>query len=288
MQENVASLRESYRNPGRIQSSVMKPVTRTAARCDKFFALLLPFGLMIVATARPVIAAGCSFEAQGEGRVAAVIDARTFRLEDGREVRLAGIEPIASQQSSRIPALSAIVTGREVTLRGQDDTPDRYGRQPAFVFLASSDTPVQALLLAQGEALVSATVTDKECASVLTAAEATGRQAKQGTWADPGAIKNAESSGDILAGIGRFTVVEGKVLSVRQAGATTYLNFGRNWTRDFAVTISRRIVSAFEAAGIGLKSLENRRIRVRGWVEARGGPRIEVLHPGQIELLSGN
>ena len=147
---------------------------------------------------------------------------------------------------------------------------------------------MQGLLLAQGEALVSATVTDKDCASVLNAAEAAARQAKKGTWADPAAIKNAESPGDILAGIGRFTVVEGKVLSVRQAGATTYLNFGRNWTRDFAVTISRRMVPAFEAAGIVLKSLENRRIRVRGWVEARGGPRIEVLRVGQIELLGGN
>jgi hypothetical protein len=66
------------------------------------------------------------------------------------------------------------------------------------------------------------------------------------------------------------------------------LNFGRNWTRDFAVTISRRMLPGFEAAGIGLKSLENRRIRVRGWVEARGGPRIEALHVGQIEVLGEN
>ena len=115
-------------------------------------------------------------------------------------------------------------------------------------------------------------MTDKDCAASLLAAEAEARQAKRGIWADPSAIKNTESPGDILAGIGRFTVVEGKVLSVRQAGATTYLNFGRNWTRDFAVTISRRMLAAFEAAGIALKSLENRRIRVRGWVEARGGP----------------
>jgi hypothetical protein len=131
-------------------------------------------------------------------------------------------------------------------------------------------------------------VTDKECAALLMAAEATARQAKRGIWGDPAAIKNTESPGDILAGIGRFTVVEGKVLSVRQAGATTYLNFGRNWTRDFAVTISRRMLPAFEAAGIALKSLENRRIRVRGWVEARGGPRIEALHVGQIEALGEN
>jgi endonuclease YncB( thermonuclease family) len=244
--------------------------------------------VLIAAAVHPADAAGCSFEPQGEGRVAAVIDARTFRLEDGREVRLAGIEPIASDKPNRISALSAIVAGRDVMLRGQDDAPDRYGRQPTFVFLAPSETLVQGLLLAQGEALVSATVTDKDCASMLNAAEAAARRARQGTWADPAAIKNAESSVDILARIGQFTVIEGKVLSVRQAGATTYLNFGRNWTRDFAVTISRRMLPAFEAAGIVLKSLENRRIRVRGWVEARGGPRMEALRVGQIELLGEN
>jgi endonuclease YncB( thermonuclease family) len=255
--------------------------------------MALPCSLMIIiAAVGPAIAAGCSFEPQGEGRVAAVIDARTFRLEDGREVRLAGIEPAASENAKEkveaASALSAIMAGREVTLRGEDDTPDRYGRQPAFVFLSSSETPVQAQLVAQGEALVSGSVTDKDCAAVLTSAEAAARQAKKGTWADPAAIKNAESPGVILAGIGRFTVVEGKVLSVRQAGATTYLNFGRNWTRDFAVTIPKRMLSAFEAAGIVLKLFENRQIRVRGWVEARGGPRIEVLRVGQIELLGGD
>jgi len=236
----------------------------------------------------PVDAAGCAFEPQGEGRVAAVLDARTFRLDDGREIRLAGIEPIATEKADRSPALAALIAGREVRLSGQDDTPDRYGRQTAFAYLASSEISVEAQLLAQGEALVSGAVTDKDCATTLAAAEETARRAKLGTWADRSAIKNAESPGDILAGIGRFTVVEGKVLSVRQAGAVTYLNFGRNWTRDFAVTISRRMLGGFEAAGIVLKSLENRRIRVRGWVEARGGPRIDVLRVGQIEVLGGN
>jgi endonuclease YncB( thermonuclease family) len=247
-------------------------------------------GLLLVAATDPAISGDCAFEPQGEGHVAAVIDARSFRLEDGREIRLTGIEPVVSEtaHTNRGSALAAIVMGQEVTLYGADDTPDRYGRQPAFVYLSSSDALVQGLLLSQGDALAAADVTDKDCAAVLNAAEAAARQAKRGTWADPAAIKNTESPGDILAGIGRFTVVEGRVLSVRQAGATTYLNFGRNWTRDFAVTISRRMMPAFAAAGIDLKSLENRRIRVRGWVEARGGPRIEALRVGQIELLGEN
>lgn len=248
---------------------------------------ILPGSLMLATAAGPAIAAGCAFQPQGEGRVAAVIDARSLRLDDGREIRLAGIEPAAAEKSKDASALAAIVDGREVTLRGEDDAPDRYGRQTAFLFIADSETPVQVQLLTQGAAVASGAVADRECAAVLMAAEATGRTARQGAWNGPSAIKNAESPGDILTGIGRFAVVEGRVLSIRQAGATTYLNFGRNWTRDFAVTISRRMLPAFAAAGIVVKSFENRRIRVRGYVEARGGPRIDVLHVGQVELLGG-
>lgn len=226
----------------------------------------------------------CQFEAQGEGHVAGVVDARSVRLDDGREIRLSGIEATATTKQ----ALTSLLAGRDVTLRGTDDTPDRYGRQGALVFIGESNASVQAMLLAQGDALVSAEITDKECAAALMASEAEARRQKKGNWADPSAIKNAESPDDILTGIGRFMVVEGKVLSVRQAGAMTYLNFGRNWTRGFAATISKRALPAFETAGMTLKSLENRRIRVRGWVEGTAGPRIDVRLLGQVELLGAN
>ncbi|WP_025032625.1 thermonuclease family protein [Bradyrhizobium sp. DOA9] len=230
------------------------------------------------------LASPCQFESQGEGRVAAIVDARSVRLDDGREVRLAGIAPTATTQQ----ALISLLAGRDVMLRSADDTPDRYGRQGALVFIGESDTSVQAMLLARGEAVVSAEIVDKDCAAALMASEAAARRQKMGSWADPSAIKNAESPDDILAEIGRFAVIEGKVLSVRQAGATTYLNFGRNWTRGFAVTISKRTLAAFESAGMALKPLENRRIRVRGWVEGTIGPRIEVRLLGQVELLGAN
>jgi endonuclease YncB( thermonuclease family) len=265
----------------------MKTMIKTTELHDQFLVAILLCAIVVAAAiASPAIAAGCSYEPQGEGRVSVVIDARTFRMEDGREVRLAGIE--TGGKADGASALSALVAGRDVTLRGENDTPDRYGRQPAFVFSDSADTSVQSLLLARGEALVSGTVTDKACAAELIAGEALARQAKRGVWAQSTVIKNAESPGDILARIGQFAVVEGKVLSVRQAGATFYVNFGRRWTRDFAVTISRRVMPAFEAAGIAVKSLENKRIRVRGFIEARGGPRIEALGVGQIELAGEN
>src|SRR4030081_3132241 len=132
----------------------MEPVTRTAARRGGCVAAALRWGLILVPVAAgPAVAAGCAFEPQGEGRVAAVIDARAFRLQDGREVRLAGIEPVAAEKANRTSALATLLAGREVTLHGEDDTPDRYGRQPAFVFLQGldgSEALVQGLLLAQG------------------------------------------------------------------------------------------------------------------------------------------
>ncbi len=239
---------------------------------------------LVVACQGVAFAAACQFEPQGEGRVAEIVDARSLRLDDGREVRLLGIEPAGSTKQT----LTAMLLGQHVNWRGTDDTPDRYGRQIALVFPNESETSVQAQLLARGEALVSAEIADKDCAAALLAAEAEARRDRKGTWADTNVIKNAESPDDILARIGHFVVVEGKVLSVRTAGATTYLNFGRSWTRGFAVSISRRLLPAFETAGIALKSLENRRIRVRGWVEGNTGPRIDVLRVGQIELLSAN
>lgn len=236
-------------------------------------------------TASMASAAPCAFEEQGEGRVSAVIDGRSFRLADGREIRLAGLEPASPEKQTQ--ALATLLVGRDVRLSGGDDAPDRYGRELAFVWLVPDEILVQRELLAQGEALVSPDVGDKDCAAALMEAEGTARGAKRGIWADPTVIKNTESPGDILTGNGRFMLVEGKVLSVRQAGATTYLNFGRNWTRDFAVTIPRRALANLAAQGLEPKSLENKRIRVRGFVEARTGPRIEVLRAGQIELVGG-
>lgn len=229
-------------------------------------------------------AAPCRLESQGEGRVATIVDARSIRLDDGREVRLAGIEPTSTTKQ----ALMSDLVGRDVMLRGSDDAPDRYGRQSALVFADGGETPIQITLLARGEAIVSGEIADKDCAAALMASEAEARRQKRGNWADPSAIKNAESPDDILAAMGRFVVVEGKVLSVRQAGAVTYLNFGRNWTRGFAATISRRVQAAFENAGMALKSLENRRIRLRGWVEGTSGPRLDVRLLGQVELLGAN
>lgn len=231
----------------------------------------------------------CELPAQGEGRVAAVIDGRTVRLEDGREVRLAALELPAriEAQQRAVTTLASAAAGAIVTLRGISDAPDRYGRQTAFVWLQGATASIQETMLTEGMALVSPQA-DAACFSELSTAENAALAQKRGLWSDPAALKNTESPGDILAAIGQVGVVEGKVLSVRQAGGVTYVNFGRRWSEDFAITMSKRAVAAFEDAKIPVKSLENRRVRVRGWIGQRGGPRIEVFRVEQIRVLGEN
>jgi hypothetical protein len=47
----------------------------------------------------------------------------------------------------------------------------------------------------------------------------------------------------------------------------------------------KRQQRTFAAAGVEPKQLEGRRIRVRGWIEQRGGPVVMAEAPEQIELI---
>jgi len=228
--------------------------------------------------------AGCDLELQGEGHVEAVTGSRTLRLSDGRDVRLAGIEIPASAEASATTILSRIARDRDITLHGQTDAPDRYGRQPAIAVVYGEEMSLQEMLIDHGAAFAG-DAGDKSCLQAMRTAEARARDARLGIWSDPATIRDAAQPDKILNDIGHFVLVEGTVVSARQSGETFYLNFGRKWNQGFAVTVSRRMMGAFAVAEMPLAALENKRIRIRGWIEKRGGPRIAVTRPDQIELV---
>ena len=215
-------------------------------------------------------------------QVAAVRDGRTLLLTDGRELRLAAIE---APDTSRA-GLQSLVTGQALRLEALGADHDRYGRLVAFAFAGEGQQSVQQVMLEAGLARVSARAGGRACAEPLLSAERRARTANRGLWADPNfAPLPAESSDLLRRKRGQFALVEGKVLSVHPSGGTIYVNFGRRWTRDFTVTIRRRLQRSFTAAGIELKKLQGRRIRVRGWIEQHGGPIIDAEVPEQIEFV---
>jgi endonuclease YncB( thermonuclease family) len=247
-----------------------------------------------VQAAMPDAAPDCGGASMALGEVARVIDGKSFLLADGREVRLAAIEspPLSDAgQNERSgaalsakAALEALILHRAVVGRLAADA-DRYGRLIAYVFLAgpSSETFVEA----GGNAMLSPAVIGPACRAFLRAAEGAARAARLGLWGDPYyGVKEADNTADILAQQGRFVVVEGKVASVRERGGLVYVNFGRRWSEDFTVTILKRNERLFAGAGLIPGRLAGRRIEVRGFVEARGGPAIEAARPEQIEFAT--
>jgi len=264
---------------------------------DGMLAALCVAGCCICAVAqeRPGRVAICGGDVVARGSAGRTIDGRTFALDDGREIRLAGIEvPPLPQESVVAPggteardAIAALLAAGEVVLKRGEIPADRYGHLLAFVFVSREGVErfVQAELIAAGQARVAARVGSRDCAAELLRRENAARAAKLGLWANSYyELLNASNPTDVLAERGRFGLVEGKVVSVRESGATIYVNFGRRWTEDFTVTILKRNVRGFTAAGLEPGRLAGRHIRVRGWIEERGGPWIEAARPEQIEL----
>ena len=227
-------------------------------------------------------AMACEMPSTENAKVAAVMDGRTVSLSDGRIVRLAGIE--AAEQSDQ--ALGRLVLGAEVSIRTDHSagvSPDRYGRTVAYLYRDGQF--VQQTLLESGDARVSSRIPGKGCAEILFAAERLARDAKRGLWARGDGILPATDRALLLNAKGRFAIAEGEVVSVNEAGATTYVNFARRWSSGLTLTILRRNLRLFSRAGIVPKQLEGKRIRVRGTIEQRNGPVIEAETPEQIELV---
>jgi endonuclease YncB( thermonuclease family) len=261
-----------------------------------FSLLFLCLSLLFLAAPMPPVfaqdssagsSAHCRLGTVATGVVEKIIDGRTFIIADGSEVRLAAIEVPANANDAKL-TLEDLVHGKKIEMRSASATPDRYGRRVAQVFLADGNTSTwaQGELIARGHARVSARVGNAACAEELLRRERAARQAKLGLWGDPYyVIQRADNPAAVLAERGRFTIVEGDVVSVRESGGTIYVNFGRRWSEDFTVTIAKRNEPILAAGGLVPKTLAGRRVRVRGWVEERGGPWIEVTRPEQIELV---
>jgi Micrococcal nuclease (thermonuclease) homologs len=247
-------------------------------------AKLTTFCLIFLAFAAKAEDQTCTTAALGTFETGPAIDARSFALKDGREVLLAGIEMPSSPAAKA--ALEKLLAGGMVILR-QSEPNDRYDRLPAQVFVPAEGTErwIQQELLAEGLAQVSARA--GPCVRALRAAEAPARLKRIGIWADSAyGVKASDDFTGLAARQSRFTVAEGKVLSVRESGGAIYINFGRIWSRNLTVTILRRNRQAFETAGLDPKKLEGSRLRVRGWVEMRNGPRIDAARPEQIEVAA--
>ncbi|HEY8268558.1 MAG TPA: thermonuclease family protein [Xanthobacteraceae bacterium] len=219
-------------------------------------------------------------------------DGATIRLADGRELRLAGViaandlDGDAEAVRRATAALDTLVAGKRLALHGKPDTKDRYGRIVAQATLADEPRWIAAELVAAGMLRIAPEAGEPACFDSLLTHERSARAAKLGFWAEPRfAVQDAQAIEALSAARGRFAIVEGSVLRVGESGGRTFLDFGRRYSQDFTIVVPRAAQSAFQAAGIDLKAMRGKRIRVRGVLYAFGGPAIEARLPAAIEIL---
>lgn len=246
------------------------------------------------------VAAACDGLQPGpRGVVIEVVDGDTVVLDSDIRVRLTGIQapklplgregfltwPLAEQAKQELERLTL---GKNVQVRYGGARTDRHGRVLGHLFTEEDQVWVQGAMLGAGMARVYSFADNRFCLAEMYELEARARADRLGIWngEDFYAVRDGARPKTILERLDRYEIVEGRVVSAARVGSRVYLNFGQYWKEDFTVVIERGGLRRFEEAGVDPLMFENALVRVRGWIEERDGPRIEVTHPEQIELLA--
>ncbi len=247
------------------------------------------------------LAAGCDGLRDGpKGTVTQIVDGDTLMLDNGLIVRLVGTQaphlalgregltdwPKADESKQ---ALSDLTLNKPVLLRYGGEEKDRYGRLLGQLFITggASDIWVQQQMLLTGWARVYSFPDNRACLADMFAAEIKARTQRLGIWTDAYyRVRRADRPADFAQLSGHYELVEGRVLQTEKTGGRVYLNFGRYFKEDFTAVIESRALKLFAAESLDPLQLSGALVRVRGWVDLQDGPRIEITHPEQIEVLA--
>jgi len=191
-------------------------------------------------------------------------------------------------REARADITASILSVRSLIACALAPDPDRYGRILGDAVDPQHPFSLRRHLIAEGLALVHPRSRIDTCCAALYRAEASARRAGKGVWADPaGLIRRIDRrTGSTDLPLSDFAIVEGRVLSVGDRERDLYLNFGRRWSTDFTVTVSKTAFSGTDRDLQRLVGLEGKRIRVRGVSDSWQGGRIQVFDPDQIEVLT--
>lgn len=216
-----------------------------------------------------------------------------FLLDDGQPSRLAWLDTPEDFVAARRQGLEALLlteTAQPATvLVRAGGVQDRWGAVGIVADIPHSSggcIGVQQWLLRQGLARLRAETANEPAPvelAVWRQAEREAEAARRGLWASHVAL-NAADPAAIERHEGRFVVVEGVVASVNERSSQTYLNFGTRWSEDMTVSAPARIWRILKRSGLTAAGLQGGKIRVRGIVERRGGPLIELGSPADLDV----
>ena len=253
------------------------------------FWLLLTIALLLAGSPRPATASACQANKTTERvQVVYVYDGDTVKLNDGRRLRLIGIntpeaggkdqpdQPLAD--AARLALQRLLETGNRMLLLqyGQQDH-DHYGRLLAHAFLEDGDN-VAVHLLQLGLATTLLVPPNSWGADCYQRIENEARLDRQGLWALPDYQPQAART--LPLNTRGFRIVLGQVSEVRTARDTVWVDIDG----PLVLQISKKDLVNFDS----VETLIGQQVEARGWIKQdRNGLRMKIQHPAALVAITG-
>lgn len=231
----------------------------------------------------------------GTGRVDQVLDGLTILLKDKKIVRLSSLDiPDHAYPDGGVVNLASKVmlekllpSGTEILLyqtrKADTGRTNRMGQQIAHVVRKEGELWINGGLAESGLARAMPTDANPDLAAELYALEAKARDKNAGLWAPDGWPVLTPDTAE--SGVGEYRIAEGTVLSTATVKNNLYLNFGKDWKKDFTVMITPALRKELARRGVDPLSLSGRKVRVRGFIRAYNGPFVELENALRLETL---
>ncbi len=215
-----------------------------------------------------------------------VIDGDTLQLDDGRRLRLIGVnapergrngqatEPLALRAWHRLERLAG--PGSHLRLRWGKEKKDRYGRLLAHVFNADGRN-LSASLLAAGMGAAIQIPPNLWAYQCYLQAEKRARKRHRGIWRQ--AYFAPLDANHLAAGVHGFHFIRGRLSRIGKSKTALWLNIGKR----FALRIPKKELHYFKK--IRFDRLIGHELTARGWIYAyRGQWGMNLHHPASLEI----
>lgn len=231
-----------------------------------------------------------------EAVVKEVIDGDTIVLKQGQKVRYLGINApeirawdgrqwVFKRQIFGEEAKTCnerLVEGKRIRLEYDRKKRDDYDRLLAYVRVG--DVFVNGELVREGLALMDVRVPNLKYQKMFLDFEKEARRFHRGIW---GKIKERTvPHTEASQYVGKIAAVQGTIKNVYKGRKKVYLNFGKNFQKDFTAVIYEENLGNFPlGANEPVTHFLGKRVKIYGFIKEHGGPMITICAPTQIDFL---
>lgn len=244
----------------------------------------------VIANVNPpasIVAAGCLHDATASPiSIASVTDGDTVVLNDGRSVRLIGINTLeltAPQAQERAWALAAKrelenhIQLKHVFLITEIDEFDRYGRTLGHLQFDDGSSAAQ-ILISKGLGLSVSIGANQRCAHQYAQTERLAKRSKLGLWQN---LENRGSDSELTRiGIG-FRLITSAVVDIYGSANRTTLTL----ENGLIITLNTLFHAASHYTSTQIQHLLGVQIEVRGWLGKKSDNyHLTLSHPANLRL----